>query len=200
MKLIARNSILLALGSIAANLALAAELLAHKHAVQLAGVTTAYTQGDTVGVIQSGAACASDMTREWSPLLQQRVQTELSHAFKDQVAANRSLATGDLSVNANVNEIKVQLCDLGKGAWRGGFHVQVSWQLKPRGAKQPSFQTTTAGVFDSAQIDQVGPTGSGLRAAFATAVHKLLADRQFVAALNSAPEFPARQVADATRL
>jgi len=198
MKFIARNSILLALGSMAAGLALAAEPLAHKRAVQLAGVTTAYTQGDAVGVIHSGANCASDVSREWSPLLAQRVQTELSNAFKDQVAANRTLATGDFSVNANVNEIKVQLCDLGKGAWRGGFQVQVSWQLKHRDARQPSFQATTVGAFDSAKTDQVGPTSAGLRAAFAASVHKLLADRQFAAALNT-PDLPV-QVADASRL
>jgi hypothetical protein len=205
MRPTARDSIFVALGTLVAGIALAAQPLPTKHAVQLASVTTAYAQGDAVGVIQSGPDCASSAPREWSTLLQHRVETELSHAFQDEVAKatpatiQRSVARGDLSVNAFVNEMKVQVCDLGKGAWRGGFQVQVSWQLKHRGDKQPSFRATTAGVFDSSRIDQAGPAGSGLRAAFATSVRQLLANPQFIAALD-ASEAPSTMIADATRL
>jgi hypothetical protein len=203
MRLTARESILLALGTLVTGVAMAAQPLPTKHALQLASVTTAYAQGDTVGAIQSGPDCAASAPREWSTLLQHRVETELSRAFQDEVAKatpaaiKRAVAHGDLNINAILNDLKVQVCDLGKGAWRGGFQVQVSWQLKRRDATQPSFQSTTTGVFDSSRIEQAGPAGPGLRAAFATSVRQLLANPQFIAAL-AAPEAPGTMIADAS--
>jgi hypothetical protein len=200
-----RDSLFFAVGTLAACFAMAAEALPARHEVRLASVSVAYAAGDAIGAIQSGPDCSTSTAREWSELIQRRVETELSRAFREEMAKTSpamlrgAASRGDLNVKALVNDMKVQLCDLGKGAWRGGFQVQVGWQLMRRDGRSPVFQTTTAGSFDGHRSEQTQSAGAGLREAFAHSVRQLLANPQFVAALKLPPATDAN-LADATRL
>ena len=196
----------LAIGAIAALLtsgAIAAP--AASQGLQLNRVTTAYAPGDAVGVVQSGPECGDGSTREWSELLQRRVQTELAHAFADELAKAaaarpaRAGATDDLVVSARLNELKLQLCDLGHGAWQGGFEVGVSWQLQRRDGAKPVLLAYTSGRFDQGPGETGVCPAAGLREALAQSVRRLLADPK-VAAATRLPATADGQLADASGL
>ncbi len=183
----------LAIGAIAALLtsgAIAAP--AASQGLQLNRVTTAYAPGDAVGVVQSGPECGDGSSREWSELLQRRVQTELTHAFAEELAKAaaalpaRTGATDPLAVTARLSDLKMQLCDLGHGAWQGGFEVSVSWQLQRRDGGMPVLLAHTSGRFDQVPGEAGVCPAAGLREALAQSVRRLLADPK-VAAVTRLP-------------
>jgi len=173
--------------------------MATPQGLHLAGVTTAYALGDVVGAVRSGPACGESSGREWSELLQRRVQAELSRAFKAELAKAPAVVAGDVAVTARLNDLKMQLCDLGQGAWQGGFEVHVSWQIKRHDGAQQVLQASTSGRFKHLPGEAGIRPDAALRAAFAQTVRQLLAAPQFAAA-TQAPADAERHVAQATGL
>jgi hypothetical protein len=133
--------------------------------------------------------------------MQRRVETELSQAFRDELgeAASGPGAPSAMNLKALVKGMQVQLCDLGLGAWRGDFQVQIDWRLTRGDSRQALIQTTTSGRFDGERNARIKTTGAGLREAFAQSVRALLANPQFVAAVKAPPASGSR-LADATQL
>jgi hypothetical protein len=185
----------------AANLAVPAS-----RTMALTGVSTAFALGDPIGDLASGEQCGSHELREWSDLLQRRVEADLPAVFRAQMAAAKVLPSGGGSagpwqVSAFVNDMDLHLCNLGKGAWRGSLRVQVSWQLIARDSGRIVYQASSEGryVRNGAQAKQAPLSGTdGLREAFAAAARNLASDQRFLAALKS-PDGHERMLAYDTR-
>jgi hypothetical protein len=212
MKPIHHTSICLALSAALLSLNAAAETgqavalstVSPSNSVKLTSVATAFASGDQIGEIQAGPQCTSSAPREWSELVRQRVETELPMAFeaemaKASLAANhRAGMAGDLDVKAFVNDLTLRVCDAGKGAWRGGFYVQVGWQVTRRDTNRLVYQASTAGFFDRDPSRAALTSAYGLREAFAASVRNLLADQRFASILQTSDE-QSRTVAAASR-
>ncbi len=166
----------------------------------LTDVRTALARGDSIGKLYSGAACETTADREWSDLTLRRVQTDLSVAFRDEIARTRGpLLAADhgatpLRVQAVLDNIDVQVCQAAAGAWRGGFYVQVDWQIVSPDSGKVVYQTSTEGSF-MLNEPQRTPTAEGLREAFGVAVRNLIADRGFAAMLEPAERHRVAQLA-----
>jgi hypothetical protein len=149
--------------------------------MKLTSVSTALTEGDVVGSVQSGEQCASAEPREWSELLRNRVEVDLPLVFQDELnKAQGASWPGNMEVQAFVNNLQISVCNLGQGTWQGGFNVQVSWQVMQN--NRIVYKATTSGVVEKTK-NQKSPSGTAsLREAFAVAIRGLLADQGFVAA------------------
>jgi hypothetical protein len=157
------------------------------NAVNAGGLTrwsTAFAAGDPVVKLDTGAACADDRAGEWSELLTRRVGTELKAALRAELAHGSNgagSALAGLQFKAVVNDVQMQVCRVGTGAWQGGFQVRVTWTVQAPGASRPLYQGSTRGAYLSAQV-QTRPAAQGLREAMAAAAHALLSDQRLVAA------------------
>jgi len=197
------HSILFAAGMLLASLSAHAEAPSVKNVdtkpIALAGTSargavltdlrTAFVDGERIGALHAGRACAAASEREWSELVRQRVESELPKVFQSEMSRAGGLfpvAPGGapLRVQAFLNNIDVQVCQAAAGAWQGGFYVQVSWQIVSPDSGQLVYQASTEGSFTLNEPQRM-PTASGLREAFGVAVRNLLADRRFVAMLQS---------------
>jgi hypothetical protein len=174
------------------------------HAVTLASVKTAFATGDRIGLIRSGPDCTSNTTREWSELLRRRVETDLPMVFRDELAKAKVLSItsagspGGTKVNAFVNDVDLQICNVGQGAWHGNIRVQVKWQVVS-GVGRVIYQASTDGSFARNEAESSTSAVSGLREAFAVSVRNLLADRRFVSALRTRNERSGTVAASARR-
>lgn len=187
-----RPALCLVLATLAA--AFAPQALAAPQGLRLAAMSTVYAAGDTVGTVQPGQDCGDSASRAWSDPLQRRVNIELQRAFE---AETRRVGAADvLAVSARMDELKLQMCDLGGGAWQGGFEVRMSWQLKRRQGTGPALQANTAGRFEHRPGSTTICPADALREALADAVRQLLADPAVAAALRP-PAGADRQLAAA---
>ena len=158
-------------------------------AVALASVGTAFAIGDPIGVVQAGPDCRSSTTREWSELLRHRVETELPIAFQEEMSKalsatrGRSRSAVGIEVKAIVNDLKVSVCNVGRGSWLGNLQVQVNWQVARHDTHRVVYETSTTGHFERAKAQTSVSTDSGLREAFAVSVRSLLADQRFASML-----------------
>jgi hypothetical protein len=177
---------------------------AHARSVKLAHVSSVYVSGDEIGEIRTGPGCDSSTPREWSELIRQRVEAELPKAFAQEMAqaefaaGRRAGAADALEVRAIVNKLGVHACNLGEGAWRGGFEVQVSWQVVRRGTKRTVYQASSTGSSNHESAAASLSSAAVLREAFAVSVRNLFADRHF-AALVHLTDHPDQHLADAGR-
>jgi hypothetical protein len=89
-----------------------------------------------------------------------------------------------VEVQATIDGLNVSLCDLGAGAWQGGFDVAVSWELKRTGAGSSSYRVRTHGVAAHQTGSRARPTSTGLRQALAAAVRDLFAQQSTQALLQ----------------
>src|SRR5258706_3445520 len=112
----------------------------------LTDVHTAFTDGDLVGALHSGAACDKLAQREWSDLIKQRIEAELPRVFNDEMSKVGGLLAGPksngapLQVQPFLNNLDIQVCQPPAGKWQGGFSVQVGWQIVPPDSAQPASQ------------------------------------------------------------
>jgi uncharacterized protein (DUF2249 family) len=152
-----------------------------------------FTDEDRIGTLRSGANCELTSDRLWSELVKQRVEAELPRAFDDELikaaAKNPHLGVADgvapLRMQALLNKIDFHVCQGPAGAWRGGFTVQVTWQVLDPESDRVLYQGSTSGAFTLNEFKRI-PTAHGLHDAFGVASRKLLADRRFAAALSTA--------------
>ena len=155
----------------------------------LSDLHTGFAEGEPIGAVRSGAACGVAVGREWSELIRSRVEAELPQVFAEEMAqaapAAHAPAGAPLQVQAFLNDIEVELCDAGAGAWRGGFYVQLSWQVVSPESGKVVYQASTEGSYSLAEPRRVA-AAAGLHEAMAVAVRKLLVDRRFSAMLQPA--------------
>ncbi len=153
----------------------------------LTEVRTAFANGDRIGSLHEGADCRANSDREWSPLVQRRIQTEVSHVFRDELAKAQPVGAATkgapLKVQAFLNDIHVDLCQAAAGAWQGGFYVQVGWQIVSPQTGKVVYQASTDGSFTLASPQRI-TSASALREALGVAVRNLLGDRRFAAMLE----------------
>jgi hypothetical protein len=165
-------------------------------AMALTKVTTAFALGEPIGDLAAGEKCDSREPREWSELLQRRVEADLPAVFRAQMAAARLLpvdreSAGRWEVSAFVNDVDLHLCNVGKGAWRGSLRVQVSWQVIARDSGRVVYQASSDGRYVRDDAHAQRPASSaieGLREALAAAARNLASDQRFLAALQSPVE------------
>ena len=98
-------------------------------------------------------------------------------------AAMSGNAAAPLTVQAFLNDMDVEVCGAGAGAWQGGFYVQVGWQIVSPETGKVIYRASTEGSFSQPSPQRVS-TASGLRQAVGVAVRNLLADRRFTAMLD----------------
>ncbi len=164
-----------------------------RQAVVVSQVRTVFTDEDRIGTLRSGANCELASDRLWSELVKQRVDAVLPRAFDDELikaaAKNPHLGVADgvapLRMQALLNKIDVHVCQGPAGAWRGGFTVQVTWQVLAPESDRVLYQGSTSGAFTLNEFKRMS-TARGLHEAFGVASRKLLADRRFAAALSAA--------------
>lgn len=155
-------------------------------AAVLTDIRSAFAEGDRVGTLHSGAACASVAQREWSTLLRQRSESELRAVFDAEMTRSGGLAAVDggagapLQVHAFLNDLDAQLCQGAAGAWQGGFYVQVSWQVVSPESGRVLYQASTEGSFMLDSPQRSAPA-AGLREAFGVAVRNFLVDSRSAA-------------------
>ncbi|HEX6708245.1 MAG TPA: hypothetical protein VF169_26160 [Albitalea sp.] len=154
----------------------------------LTDLGSAFIEGDRIGSVHAGTNCNASVERGWSELIRQRVDAEISQAFRDELGRTQSFRTAPagmgapLTVQAFLNDMDVEVCGAGAGAWKGGFYVQVGWQIvSPEG--KVIYRASTEGSFLQPSAQRVS-TASGLRQAVGVAVRNLLADRRFTALLE----------------
>ena len=157
-------------------------------AAVLTDLRTAFAEGERIGTTHSGPTCDAEDGREWSQSVRQRVETELSKVFRDEIVDVGGLSAAPaegapLRVQAFLNDIDVQLCQAPANSWQGGFYVQVGWQVLSPDSGQVLYQASTEGSFMLTEPQRM-PTAIALREALRVAVHNLLADRRFAAMLQ----------------
>jgi len=149
---------------------------------------TAFKDGDRIGTVHAGPGCAGTADREWSALIRQRMEMEVPRAFREELARRQLAAVpgakaAPLKVQAFLNNIDVDLCQAAAGAWQGGFHVQLGWQIVAPDTGKVVYQASTQGSYALAAPQRTS-TAAGLRQAIGAAVRNLMADKRFVAALQ----------------
>lgn len=155
----------------------------------LTDLRTAFVNGDRIGTVHGGADCTASSDREWSELIRQRVEAEVPQAFREELMKAQISPTSSrtkaapLKVHAFLNNMDVEVCQAGAGAWQGGFYVQVGWQIVSPDTGRVIYQASTEGSFSLNEPKRVS-TASGLRQALGVAVRNLLADRRFAAMLQ----------------
>jgi hypothetical protein len=152
----------------------------HVHAMKLTKVTSTLAEGDVIGAMESGSRCQTSEPREWSQLLQHRIENDLPLAFQTELSkintkSPNALAqviknSSNLEVQASVNNLQVNICSHGYGAWNGNMSVQISWQVVQ--GDQIVYQATTTGAVTKSQTSQA--SNASLREAFAAAVRGFL--------------------------
>jgi hypothetical protein len=156
------------------------------HAMKLTKVTSTFTEGDVIGTVESGSRCQTSEPREWSQLLQQRIENDLPLVFQTELSkinkqSPNALAqviknSANLEVQASVNNLQVNICNHGYGAWNGNMSVQISWQIVQ--GDQMVYQATTTGAVSKSQTSQA--SNASLREAFAAAVRGFLGHEERV--------------------
>lgn len=171
--------------ALAAGIANAADAPGPRRGGDLAGWALNFAPGDPAAPPNTGAECApGNAKREWSALLTQRVGAELNNAYRERLA--RVPAAQGLEVKAFVNDVAMQVCRVGPGAWKGGFSVRVTWTVRRAGSGRVLYRGSTSGAY-APTTAQTMPAREGLRLAMSEAVLKLMSDRRFVAFAEPAP-------------
>jgi hypothetical protein len=158
--------------------------------ITLKNVNTAFAMGEQVGTVKSGPACSAEAPREFSPLLRQLIETELAQVFKAEFAAmsaehrDARLPAG-AEVSAFINDLDIQACSLGQGAWQGEFKVQVGWQVTSSKDARTLYQASTSGTFSNAQAQAGLSPVAAMRAALKSSVKSLTTDHRFAALLRT---------------
>ena len=160
------------------------EVAAAIGAVGLARSSARFAPGDPVSRLGTGADCGADSVSEWSELLTRRVRVELANAFRSELARGSTETLTALRFRAVVDEVRMQVCHTGPGAWQGGFRVRVTWTAQEPGSDRILYQGSTTGAYDSARI-QTRPAAEGLRKAMVAAVRDLIADQRLVDAARA---------------
>jgi hypothetical protein len=155
----------------------------------LRSVGTAFQAGDALSTAKFGSECASDIPREWSTLIRQRVETDLADVFRKEMASVKNVSNAGLlagaEINAFVNDLDIHICKMAAGVWRGDFNVQVSWQVMSSNTGRMIYQASTSGAYSREQAQTSVSAGAGLREALTTAVRNLLEDRRFASLLRA---------------
>lgn len=164
----------------------------------LSELRSGFVAGERVGTLQSGPGCQEQTDRAWSELLARRVEAELPRAFQEEMsrAGGMTAASGTvqpLQVQAFVNKLEIQVCQAAGSAWKGGFQVQVGWQVVSPDNGQVLYRASTEGSFALDEPQRM-PTADALREAFAVAVRRLVAEPRF-ASLMKPQDSPAISIA-----
>jgi len=149
---------------------------------------TAFVDGDRIGRVNGGADCNAAADRAWTPLVRQRIETEVAQVFRDELtkvsaAQASSGRAAPLKVHAFLNDLHVDVCQAGAGAWQGEFRVQVGWRIVAPETGKIVYQASTDGAYVLATPQRV-TSATALREAFGVAVRSLLTDRRFTAMLQ----------------
>jgi hypothetical protein len=153
---------------------------ANTNAMKLTKVTSIFTEGDVIGAVESGSRCQTSEPREWSQLLQQRIENDLPLVFQTELSkintqspsalAQVIKTSNNLEIQASINNLQINTCSHGYGAWNGSMSVQVNWQVVQ--GDQIVYQTTTTGAVNKSQTSQA--SSASLREAFAAAIRGFL--------------------------
>ena len=178
---------LLAFGAFAGGAAHAQSLSA-AHGAVLSELRSGFASGERVGVLQSGANCDEQTDRGWSELLAKRVDAELPRAFEEEMSRAGGLAAGSagaqpLRVQAFVNKLDIRVCQAASAMWKGGFQVQIGWQVMSADGTQVLYRASTEGSYTLDQPQHMA-TSDALREAFALAVRRLVAEPRFASLLK----------------
>jgi serine protease Do len=168
--------------------ACSAAAFAASPAMKLTEMRTAFNEGDRIGTVHAGANCANAADREWSQLIRQRIEAEVSQVFREELGRLQPVSSGGakaapLKVQAFLNNIDVDLCQAAAGAWQGGFYVQLGWQIVAPDSGKVVYQASTEGSYSVASPQRMS-TANGLRQAIGVAVRNLMSDRRFAATLQ----------------
>ncbi len=180
---------LLAFGALAGGAAHAQSSSA-THGAVLSELRSGFASGERVGVLQSGPNCQEQTDRGWSELLAKRVDVELPRAFDEEMsragglAATGSASAQPLRVQAFVNKLDIRVCQAASAMWKGGFQVQIGWQVMSADGTQVLYRASTEGSYTLDQPQQMA-TADALREAMAMAVRRLVAEPRFASLLKS---------------
>ena len=159
-------------------------------AVKLASVGTWLAAADSGGSGEAGPGCVAGAPDASGELIRQRVEADLPQAFQRELVNARigspryeAMSSG-LMVSAFVNDLKARVCNVGAGAWRGRFYVQVSWHVAQRQSGETLYQASTTGFFDHKEASASTSAASGLSEAFAMSIRNLLTDQRLAAVLQ----------------
>jgi serine protease Do len=156
-------------------------------AAVLTDIRSAFAEGERIGTLHSGEACGTPVQREWSTLLRQRSEAALLEVFDAEMSKSGGLVAAEagagapLRVQAFLNDLDAQLCQAAAAAWRGGFYVQVSWQVVSPDSGRVLYQASTEGSFTLDPTQRLITPAAGLREAFGVAVRNFLADSRSAA-------------------
>jgi hypothetical protein len=155
----------------------------------LTELRSGFLSGERVGVLQSGPNCQEQIERGWSELLAQRVEVELPRAFEQEMsrsgglAATASAGAQPLRVQAFVNKLDIHVCQAPSAMWKGGFQVQVGWQVMSADGSQVLYRASTEGSYTIDEPQRM-QTSDALREAFVVAVRQLVAEPRFASLLK----------------
>jgi alpha-galactosidase len=158
-------------------------------AVMLIGSTITAQAKEQTGRQSATAPCNDSESREWSELLANRVKKELYTVFSEEmklVTASTKHQTQTVQVRAELEDIDLQVCNFGGGAWTGQMNLRVTWESSVSNTSKASHRVTTTGSY--AQAAPISTTGShAMKEALRMAIRKLTIDEGF-AALNGQPK------------
>jgi hypothetical protein len=159
------------------------------HGAVLSELRNGFASGERVGVLQSGANCEQQSDRGWSELLAKRVDAELPRAFDAEMSraggliAKGSAGAQPLRVQAFVNKLDIHVCQAASAMWKGGFQVQIGWQVMSADGTQVLYRASTEGSYTLDQPQHMA-TADALREAMAMAVRQLVAEPRFASLLK----------------
>src|SRR4051794_33554635 len=159
------------------------------HGAVLSELRSGFASGERVGVLQSGPNCQEQTDRGWSELLAKRVDVELPRAFEEEMSRAGGLASAGsagappLRVQAFVNKLDIRVCQAESAMWKGGFQVQIGWQVLSADGVQVLYRASTEGSYTLDEPQRM-PTSDALREAMAVAVRRLVAEPRFASLLK----------------
>lgn len=150
--------------------------------VELSGLKIASKPESQTGRLSATVPCNENSSREWSELLAKRVQSELGEVFAQEMktAYGAGKSQHAVKVAAELEDIDLQVCNFGGGAWTGEMRLRLTWDSTSSSAAKAHHKVTTTGSY--AQSTPTATAGAAaIREALRVAVRKLTENKDFAA-------------------